>query len=416
MVNLELQMSFTRRSVRSLVVFMLMVSSVATLARGGAEESPSQTPVLPDLKLAPIAKFASDALYLQSVSADVIELQRQAEAAQDPGTQVEFLLAAANVILAYEVEPDCTRAVLHLPPPTDAPKVEGSLENAGHLLKQSQSILDSEKGKADGLTQELRAYFSQLEQLQAFHHAIAVYLAEGQSEDDATKARQASSRLSVLLEDGDERVVAAATLWHALLRSRHSDPERAARMLPLALSRPPQKSLQFGFYARLLRCRLLAKRGSYAVALGLLSQLEEKSREWFVLGADQDNAFRAITVTTFQVLDQWRAQLGDSEEVRQRDWCVDKMQWHLDRRLEGDKRFVLRLRPAVPIIAAAPKKDVNGSADSGKDEPANNEVEKAEPDTSEAGIDGADKPAPAPDEPKKKNPEPGDDDDGQRRP
>ena len=410
-------MSFTRQLLKSTGFFLLLGCATATWAQGGpgdgsepAEVKPSQSPVLPDLELAPIAKFATNALYLNSVSADVTELERQAAAAKDAGMQIGFLLAAANVVLAYEMEPACTGAALHLPGAADAPSAEASLNKADHLLNRAQSILDSEKGEADGLAEDLRGSSAQLEQLQAFLNALAAYLSDGQAEDDATKARQASSRLSILLEDGDERVVAAAMLWHSMLRSRHGDPERAARMLPLALSRPSQKSLPFGFFARVLRCRLLADRGSYAVALGLLSQLEEKSREWFVSEVDQENALRAITVASFQVLDQWRARLSQPEEVEQRDWCEERMRWLLDRRLGADERFVLRLRPAVPIIASPPEKGDKGV-------PASQEEDGEQPAGQENGVKVSGKADPAADQPKGADKQPAeDDDDEQRRP
>ena len=71
-----------------------------------------------------IAAFVLDAACAIAAPFALGLFPKTADAAEDAGMQIGFLLAAANVVLAYEMEPACTRAALHLPGATDAPPAE----------------------------------------------------------------------------------------------------------------------------------------------------------------------------------------------------------------------------------------------------------------------------------------------------
>ncbi len=169
--------------------------------------------------------------------------------------------------------------------------------------------------------------------------------------DAQEAARRAASRLAVLLEDDRPQVAAAAALWQASLRARESDPSRAMSVLGLVLSRPRQGTLPFAFFARLLRCRILASRGGHAVALALLTQLEDRSDIWMAREADRTNALRAITLVEIQVLRDWYARLPGPPDSPQRQWCVDRVKTLIDEHFSEDGSTVFRLTAAIPIVA-----------------------------------------------------------------
>jgi hypothetical protein len=193
-----------------------------------------------------------------------------------------------------------------------------------------------------------------METLQAFGLALRVYLLSGDAPDAVRETRRAASRLSPLLEGSDIAVAKAAALWQAALRSREADPAPALSVLDMALADPPARSQPYGFFARLLRCRLIATRGGSAAAIGLLLQIEERCREWFKDGPERDAAIRTVQLVRIELMAGWHKELASAHRETERQWCADQIAILVAERFNEGSATVSRLAPAVPIIAPAP--------------------------------------------------------------
>ncbi len=345
---------------------LALIATVAyTLGAGGApaedeagegtgELAPDVLPTL-DVRLAPVEGFDDDAAFVQSTATRATELALQADETADLPTRTDLLLAAANLILARELEPACTRRLLGL---TGAEvylredQIRGALERADAMLVKADAVLDQVRDQADPPTDWVAEAAHRLATLGAFAHALEAYLSPGESPGALDAIRRAASRLAVLLEDDRPPVTAAAMLWQASLRAREADPSRAMSVLGLVLSHPRQGTLPFAFFARLLRCRILASGGGYVVALALLTQLEDRSDTWLATAKDRTDALRAITFVEIQILRDWRGGLSSPPDSPSRQWCTDRINTLIQDRFSEDGRTVLRLGVAIPIIAA----------------------------------------------------------------
>ena len=101
-----------------------------------------------EVRLAPLPGFANDAALLASVTSRVAELQLQAGEAADATRKAGFLLAAANLILAEQLEPPCSGKFLQLDKPQhgdDALVAAAALDRADALLIEAESFLLTEQ-------------------------------------------------------------------------------------------------------------------------------------------------------------------------------------------------------------------------------------------------------------------------------
>jgi hypothetical protein len=317
-------------------------------------EAPAKPAPAPHVRLAPIEGFDDDASYVRSTATRVNEIGMQVGETVDLPTRADLILAAVNLILARELEPSCTGRLLgplgeELPSSED--QVREAFGRADAMLVEANTTLEEVRDLAEPPGDWIAEATHRLDTLGAFAHALKAYLLPGEGPDAKEAARRAASRLAVLLEDDRPQVTAAAALWQASLRAREADPSRAMSVLGLALSRPRQGTLPFAFFARLLRCRILASRGGHAVALALLTQLEDRSVIWMARETDRANALRAITLVEIQVLRDWYARLPGPPDSPQRRWCVDRVKTLIDEHFSEDGSTVFRLTAAIPIVA-----------------------------------------------------------------
>ncbi|MFQ5590165.1 MAG: hypothetical protein ACE5HE_03285 [Phycisphaerae bacterium] len=307
-----------------------------------------------DVRLAPIEGFSDDAAYIQSVSARAAELALQAEATTDQATRTDLFLAAANVILARELEPACVGKLLGFEATQlsqSEADIRAALERADAMLVQADASLEAVRELSDPPMDWVSEAEPRLRTLGAFAHASAAYLLPGDGPEAADAADRAAARLAGLLEDTRPQVAAAAALWQASLKAQQDDSSRAMAVLGLVLSRPREGTMPFAFFARLLRCRILASRGGYAAALALLTQLEERCDSWFRSEQDRVSALQAIAYVTVRTLRAWQDDLsGPADEVPRR-WCADRADALVKAHFEGGHANVLRLGAAVPIVA-----------------------------------------------------------------
>lgn len=325
--------------------------------------------VLPPVRLGPIGESADVAAYLRAVTNRVDGLVRQAEDATEPMTRVGFFLAAANQILAYQLEPACTCEFLGIADrqvAADEDKLRPALDRADALLGKAQNELTTISKETEPPGNHLRESEYRLETLQAFAGALRAYLlgrkdpgpggelpaAPGPS--GTASARRAALQLSVLLEDPHHQVAAAAALWQACLRSGAPDLTRVMSLLPPALSDPPAQDLPFAFFSKLLRCRLLASSGGHAAALALAVQIEDRCDDWLSDEAERADAVRAATLIEIQILSDWHQHLAVSNQAEAQQWCAQRINTLIEERFPEGKRTVLRLTSAIPVIAPPP--------------------------------------------------------------
>ncbi len=311
-------------------------------------------PTMPQVRPAPMPGFDDDTAYVRSIADRATEHAARADQADDPARRTDHLLAATNLILAYQLEPTCTRRFLHIDRDEgglDEAAIRTALDRADGFTGKAGKILNELKGRddlPDGWVEESR---HQLETLQAFASGLRAYLLPGEKADTAPAARRAASRLAPLLEDRSRQVVAAATFWQACLRSREADPKPTLSALAPALADPPRESMPYAFFARLLRCRLVAEHESPAVALALLLQVEERASDWLATDGEKQDAARAAQLARVQIIADWHGRLEGLDHAVERKWCVDRIGALVSAGFGENGDTVLRLTPAIPIIA-----------------------------------------------------------------
>jgi hypothetical protein len=113
--------------------------------------------------------------------------------------------------------------------------------------------------------------------------------------------------------------------------------------------------MPYAFFARLLRCRLIAARGGPATALALLMQIEERCDEWFTGDKEREEAVRAARLVRIQILVDWHDSLDSSGSASERQWCVERIKVLVDEHFGDNNGPVLRLTPAIPLLAQPPE-------------------------------------------------------------
>ena len=334
-------------------------TSPDTAGTGQAVEArPSRTPPRPQVRLAPIQGFDAEAAYVRSIADRISELSEQADRATEATDRVEYLLAAANLILAHQLEPACTKRLLGIEDahdPAARERTDSSLDRAEALLQQARNLLTEGMPAREDLPEGWLGRTSErLEVLDAFARALRAYLVPGEGAERTRAMRQAASGLSPLLEASNRAVVESATLWQACLRSEAGEGERAASVLDLALADPLPQGVPYAFFSRLLRCRLIAADDGHAVALALLMQLEERCQGWFSNDIDRDNAVRAAQFARIQVLADWHHKMPLPEQESERQWCVERATKLIDEHFSEGADTVYRLVSAAPILAHPP--------------------------------------------------------------
>jgi len=330
------------------------------------------------VRLGALPGFADDGAFMESVTSRVTALQQQAADADDPQRKAGFLLAAANLILAEQLEPACTKRFFQLDPPPqkpvlsregdDALAIAPALARADVLIAEAKASLrppaEHDAADEDAPTTEPRGHsfaaqdkelHRTVETLKAFAQALRAYLTAEADADPARTPRRAASGLSVLLEDDNPQVAAAAAFWQACLRAGDPDPTPALAVLDPAVIDPPPGSLRFGFFSRLLRCRVLAARGGSAAALALLLQVEERANDWFKADAERADAVRACAWLRLRILQDWHDRLDSTSQVDERTWCSSQMETLRAQRFSDARSpTLMRLSQAIPIIARPP--------------------------------------------------------------
>jgi len=331
------------------------------------------------------AGVESEEEYARHVQGQIDESLAKADQAPDPPSKAEHLVMAANLILSRAVEPQVTRLLLEIETPRDAADLVAGVEEArkhldaaralllggnsaasqpstapGSAVSEPEGAIRSELGSVApavapevlAVCHDLTAFAEALEQAWA-GDGIAPDAAAGPDvERHVSRSREAVSALAALLEDDRPGVAGSARLYHTVLLSRIERVDRALTGLDLALQPLRQDAAVPSFYARVLRCRFLAKQGSYAVSAALLLRLEERAHEWFDDPQLRVEAAGTAALVRREVLWQWRDALTARGKESAAAWCADAADRVEDAlRAEEDSPAVLRLGLAVPMLA-----------------------------------------------------------------
>ena len=323
-----------------------------------APENPAKNGTL-EVHLATLPGFADDAAFLASVTSRVAELQQQAGEAADAARKTGFILAAANLILAEQLEPPSSRKFLQLDKPhqgDDALVAARALDQADALLVEAETFLRTEqKDSTDENpppTDQAKDLSRIVVTLKAFAQALRAYLVTEADGDPSRAARRAASGLSVIMEDDNPQIAAAAEFWQACLRAMEPDTTPALDILDRAIVDLSTDAPRFGFFSRLLRCRLVAARGGPAAALALLMQVEERANGWFKTEPDRASAMRSCAWIRLRILQDWHDRLDATSQDDERAWCRSRIDTlRTERFSNASGATLLRLNQAIPIIA-----------------------------------------------------------------
>jgi len=312
--------------------------------------------------LAPLPGFADDTAFLASVTSRVAGLQQQAGETPDAARKIGFLLTAANLILAEQLEPPCSRKVLQLDQPRlgdDALFAATALDRANALLIEAETLLRTEQEHSPDEnpppSNQIKELSRNVVTLKAFEQALRAFLVIAADVDPSRAARRAASGLSVIVEDGNPRIAAAAAFWQACLRAMEPDPTPALDILDRAIVDLPTEAPRYGFFSRLLRCRLVAARGGSAAALALLMLVEERAGDWFKVDPDRAEAMRSCAWLRLRILQDWHDRLDATSQAEERDWCRSRIDTLLSEQFsDASGATIMRLNQAIPIIARPP--------------------------------------------------------------
>lgn len=286
--------------------------------------------------------------------ARLIALAREA---QDARAAADLRLAAADLAIGEGLEPVVTRALLGLDVDADRrTALEGARAAVGWIAEADEALggIEADGEEAQAWLDEARV---QVDRLRAFGNALAAYLTPSTDDSAYRRSREAAAGLSVMLESDDARIAAAAALWQGAIFVNIDLPDRALAVLDLALAPPPPQDARAALFARLLRCRALAKQGRTTPAMALLYQLEERCEDWFPVEADRGDALRAVTLVAYETLGAWHDALSPETAGQERQWCARTAARLIEERFTPESRSVLRLDRTVPAIATSPEGD-----------------------------------------------------------
>ncbi len=256
-----------------------------------------------------IAAIWDDADSLRSVRDHRRRLRAQARTLTAVDDRIQMALASANWELAEVAAPIATRWILGYRTAEDLRSLRQAAESAGRALESAKRALDALPDTDDKAAARKHARWrdalATLRTFAAAHDALSRGVPE--SADAVPQAqetcRDAALGLAELRENEDPDIAAAARLWQAILLEAGGRTGRTLATLDLALA-PPER-LPYDFFNRVLRCHLLAERGSYALAAAMALRMQEECARWF--DKDTTAGLRAkMTLIALRANCMWR--------------------------------------------------------------------------------------------------------------
>jgi hypothetical protein len=267
-----------------------------------------------------------------------------------PAEAVERRTIAANWMLGPQMAGPATRLVLGISNAQDPEAVRTLLAAARAELSAADAALQAWKG--DETADARRPSQANVQLLRSFASAMAAAWPTADADSAVAQAALSEAGLELVdaLEDKRPDVVAAAVLWQGVLHSAAGRGQRALDALPPALSAPDTKST-FGFFPRLLRCRLLgAAPGNRATALALTARVEASCENWLDSEATAKGR-AAATLVRRQILEAWASEQRSAGASARAAWCDEQIK-KLDESLAftGEPVRVLALPGGAPEV------------------------------------------------------------------
>lgn len=290
--------------------------------------------------------IANERDYAKWVENEISGLTRRSKSASDPISRVRLLLGLANFRLARQAEPALTRLALGDGSAEGLRRIATIATTARKEIARATEQLDHIRktpAVGKGAAKDRKSLTKAAVRLGALAGAMH---ALGTGKDAATIAQGIES----LTKTRGLGLLSSARLLKALLMRRAGLTEKALAELPPALD--PPKQLPHGFFTRLLRCRLLADRGSFAIATALALRVDVHCDEWF----DESRlpeAKAAVSLLRVELARRWADKLdGDklAKHAAHRRSIADR----ISKGLAGDDVRVYRLVLAVPILVKPP--------------------------------------------------------------
>jgi hypothetical protein len=323
------------------------------------------------MSLAGVDGVADVGAYEASVADHAARLADLAGDAGDPLMRAELQLTAANLILAKQIEPACTRTFWGLTAfpehRVDSQKLTAGLDRAQRLLTDARSNINDAREAApkdepespaveegaekevDPTVTRILAASTHQRTLEAFRQALATALLPAADAGEGRTRRRAASELAALVEHDDRRVATAAGFWQAYLRKDETDPRAALARLDYALDDFGPSEKPYAFFARVMRCRVLEGHGQRVAAFALLTQMEERTFGWYLDEEPRAEALRAIAWTKLQALRAWHDGLDAQTKTDERAWCREQATTIIDDTLV-EANELPRLSPVIPML------------------------------------------------------------------
>lgn len=339
---------------RFLVLSILVPCGGSSLAVAQAPtaETPEHNrplhPQIPDVRLRLLDGASSESEFVSSVSNRVAALLAESQGQSD-AVRAMGRLAAANLILARQMAPVCSRSLLAVPNANDATRAQDALARARTLLDEAKALIDAADVGHDDPPVWIRSAEIRHQTLSSFATAFDAIFVSADHPDRARTLRRAASKLWPLTEDDDPEIAIAARMWQAFLRSYEDDVNPAIETLDLALAKPEEKTRRLAFMSALLRCRLLARQGGYALSLALTNIIEERYDEWFTNADDRGDALRTTTLIELAILSDWFEAVEGQGRDDERRWCAQRMKTLIEGRLTGEQITALGLDVTFPL-------------------------------------------------------------------
>jgi len=364
------RMNRTNRSVGRWAL-ALGIAGIAAPPVHGDDQTPESFPPAPSMLLASVDGVDDMAAYTSSVADRATRLVELAEKSKDPLRRAELQLTGANLILARQMEPTCTRIFWHLTGsaehPPDPQMLTQAFDTVDRLLAEAKTNLDEARGQASveeeksGETAEAKeksvpskpsritAAGRHQRTLASFQQALRAALLPPPGDEGKRSVRRAASQLAELVEHDDRRIATAAGFWQAYLRKGETDPHASLAGLDNALDEFAPTEQPYAFFARVMRCDVLAEHGQEVAALTLLTQMEERALNWYPDGEPRKQALGAIAWTKLHALRTWFDTLDPSERAEERAWCCSQAATLVNDAL-AEPNELPRLSPAIPML------------------------------------------------------------------
>ncbi|MBN1343489.1 MAG: hypothetical protein JXQ73_12450 [Phycisphaerae bacterium] len=340
-----------RSSALRMAATFAMIAAVAPAASSAAEpKATTQREEKISCRLSPRAwpeSVKSEKAYAEWIDRQVALLAERVKAEPAPASRIPLLLSLANLRLARQAEPELTAMALGVQAPDDARRLKQTVDKARHDVAQAASLLRKvESAPADGKleTKQRTRWKQAAESLTALASALAGLA-------DEKLAAPGLAGLEPLLESKQADLAATARLLRMMLLQESGQTKKALADVDPVLG--PPKQLPHDFFTAMLRCRMLAQRGSDAVASALALQIDVACEKWFDK-AQVPEARAAVALLRMELARRWAADLdrkGLSNHAARRRAAAERIRKDF---FGKDQAGVYRLLPAVPVLIEPP--------------------------------------------------------------